>query len=158
MSSGNSQQKRILGRVKWFNNKTGYGFITIIDEDKKGYDVFVHHSAIMVNAQQYKYLVQGEYVNFSLSKADGGKYDFYACDVTGLNDCKLMCETRNENRQSQNARLKEKSIVENVSTELDKQPETTIDTHRPRSVTIVQEKSVSKLKQRSRNNVLEVRQ
>ena len=40
------------GRVKWFNNKAGYGFITITDGDRSGSDIFVHHSAIMINNQQ----------------------------------------------------------------------------------------------------------
>ena len=34
------------GRVKWFNNKAGYGFITISSDEQSGEDVFVHHSAI----------------------------------------------------------------------------------------------------------------
>ena len=40
------------GRVKWFNNKAGYGFITITDGEKSGSDIFVHHSAIMITTQQ----------------------------------------------------------------------------------------------------------
>ena len=47
------------GRVKWFNNKAGYGFITVSKGDYNGEDVFVHHSAIEVAQEQYRYLVQG---------------------------------------------------------------------------------------------------
>jgi CspA family cold shock protein len=60
--------EHLLGRVKWFNNKAGYGFITVTDGPKSGTDIFVHHSAINVENQQYKYLVQGEYVEFHLVK------------------------------------------------------------------------------------------
>jgi cold shock CspA family protein len=53
------------GRVKWFNNKAGYGFITVNDcETNEERDMFVHHSEIKVDQTQYKYLVQGEYVEF----------------------------------------------------------------------------------------------
>jgi cold shock CspA family protein len=38
------------GRVKWFNSKAGYGFITVTDGPKSGTDVFVHHSAIKVES------------------------------------------------------------------------------------------------------------
>ena len=44
------------GTVKWFNNKAGYGFITVSTGDMNGTDVFVHHSQIVVATQQYKYL------------------------------------------------------------------------------------------------------
>ena len=55
------------GRVKWFNNKAGYGFITINDcNTNEERDIFVHHSEIRVEQSQYKYLVQGEYVEFDL--------------------------------------------------------------------------------------------
>jgi len=59
--------ERLLGRVKWFNNKAGYGFITVTDGSHSGSDIFVHHSAIGVSSEQYRYLVQGEYVEFGLS-------------------------------------------------------------------------------------------
>jgi len=52
--------ERLNGRVKWFNNKAGYGFITVTDGSQSGSDIFIHHSAISVADQQYKYLVQGE--------------------------------------------------------------------------------------------------
>ena len=35
---------RLTGIVKWFNNKSGYGFISTLDDEKK--DVFVHYTSI----------------------------------------------------------------------------------------------------------------
>ncbi len=87
------------GRVKWFNNKAGYGFITITDGDKSGTDIFVHHTRIVVESEQYKYLVQGEYVEFELTPLeDSDKHEFQASNVKGVRGGKLMCETRNESR------------------------------------------------------------
>ena len=91
---------RLVGRVKWFNNKAGYGFITVSDGDRAGSDVFVHHSGVMVGNEQYKYLVQGEYVSFKLDHTPGGKHEYQAGDVSGINGGKLMCETRREFRQT----------------------------------------------------------
>ncbi len=54
-----------LGRVKWFNNSKGYGFI----ERDDGPDVFVHYSAIAGDG--YKSLREGEEVFFSI--VDGAK-------------------------------------------------------------------------------------
>ena len=54
---------RLVGRVKWFNNKSGFGFITVCNGEQKDNDIFAHYSAITSAEQsQYKYLVQGEYV------------------------------------------------------------------------------------------------
>lgn len=89
---------RLTGRVKWFNNKTGYGFITVTDGERSGSDIFVHHSAIGVASQQYKYLVQGEYVDFNLSSTQGGAHEFQATNVVGIKSGKLMCETRHESK------------------------------------------------------------
>tara|TARA_B100000674_G_C37760340_1_gene877608 strand:- start:421 stop:810 length:390 start_codon:yes stop_codon:yes gene_type:complete len=86
-----------VGRVKWFNSKTGYGFITSCDDKNKDEDVFVHHSGVAVSEEQYKYLVQGEYVEFRLSETNSNsKYPYQASSVTGMWGGKLMCETRNE--------------------------------------------------------------
>jgi CspA family cold shock protein len=86
----------LLGRVKWFNNKAGYGFITVTDGPRSGTDVFVHHSAIEVENQQYKYLVQGEYVEFGLTHTTSGDHEWQASKVSGIKGGKLMCETRRD--------------------------------------------------------------
>ena len=39
-----STEGRLQGRVKWFNNKSGYGFISTLGEDSK--DIFAHYSGI----------------------------------------------------------------------------------------------------------------
>jgi cold shock CspA family protein len=88
--------EHLLGRVKWFNNKAGYGFVTVTDGSRSGTDVFVHHSAINVDSQQYKYLVQGEYIEFDLIKVESDKHEWQASRVSGIRGGKLMCETRHE--------------------------------------------------------------
>jgi CspA family cold shock protein len=94
--------EHLLGRVKWFNNKAGYGFITVTDGKRSGTDVFVHHSAVNVENQQYKYLVQGEYVEFDLIKTDSEKHEWQASRVSGIKSGKLMCETRHELKVARN--------------------------------------------------------
>lgn len=94
--SDSSSSEKFTGRVKWFNNKAGYGFVTITDGSKSGSDVFIHHSSIKVDAEQYKYLVQGEYIEFTLSNIENGKHEYQAAEVCGIKGGKLMCETRNE--------------------------------------------------------------
>lgn len=95
-TSASSSTEKFTGRVKWFNNKAGYGFVTVTDGSKSGSDIFIHHSSIKVDAEQYKYLVQGEYVEFTLTSVEGGKHEFQAAEVCGIKGGKLMCETRNE--------------------------------------------------------------
>ena len=107
MSSTNAvtsvASESLIGRVKWFNNKAGYGFITVTDGASSGTDVFTHHSSIQVENQQYKYLVQGEYVQFDLAKTTSGQHEYQSSNVHGINGGKLMCETRQESRQARNA-------------------------------------------------------
>ena len=94
-----SNETKTSGRVKWFNNSSGYGFITATDGDKLGEDVFVHHSALNTDEQQYKYLVLGEYVEFDWAEVtDKDKHKWQASNVTGINGGKLMCETHKEQR------------------------------------------------------------
>ena len=56
----------MIGRVKWFNNEKGYGFI----EYKENEDIFVHYSAI--NSDGYKTLSEGQYVEFKLLTTNKG--------------------------------------------------------------------------------------
>jgi CspA family cold shock protein len=56
----------ITGRVKWFNDSKGFGFIT---PDKGSSDVFVHHSAIKGNG--FRTLEAGEEVSFEISEDRG---------------------------------------------------------------------------------------
>ncbi len=55
------------GKVKWFNNQKGYGFIT--KEDGSG-DVFVHYSA--VQGDGFKTLSEGDAVEFEVVESDKG--------------------------------------------------------------------------------------
>lgn len=56
-----------IGKVKWFDNKKGYGFI--IDENS-GQDVFVHHSSILGDG--YKTLNENEPVQFEVFESGKG--------------------------------------------------------------------------------------
>ena len=128
-----ASETRLIGRVKWFNNKAGYGFITVTDGPKSGSDIFVHHTAISVGNQQFKYLVQGEYVELFETKTTSGPHEFQAASVVGVKGGKLMCETRNEykiargsykNAQSEDAA---RVVKAEVKTLRQKKAETVID-------------------------------
>jgi CspA family cold shock protein len=54
------------GTVKWFDEKKGYGFITM-DEGK---DVFVHYTAIQGNG--FRKLAEGERVSFEVKQGTKG--------------------------------------------------------------------------------------
>ena len=97
------QSARLLGQVKWFNNKAGYGFITVSDGEQAGKDIFVHYSSIKVVNSQYKYLIQGEYVEFTLTKSTGEQHEYQASDISGIKGGLLMCETRRVNRATDGA-------------------------------------------------------
>lgn len=68
------------GKVKWFNNEKGYGFIEYNDLE----DIFVHYSAIIKNG--YKTLNEGAYVNFNLVETNKG---LQAVDV--IEEQKTIC-------------------------------------------------------------------
>ena len=90
---------RLTGFVKWFNNKKGFGFITVCSEcDYQHNDIFIHYSAIRSIPSQYTYLVQGEYVDFTLTKVTDSHHTFQACDITGVNFGHIMCQFQESNK------------------------------------------------------------
>jgi CspA family cold shock protein len=54
------------GKVKWFNNSKGYGFI----QQEDGTDIFVHFSAIQ--GEGYKTLEEGQPVQFEITQGPKG--------------------------------------------------------------------------------------
>ena len=93
-----SSSVRLTGRVKWFNKKSGYGFLTVCgDSDYKEKDIFAHYSAVHGEDDQYKYLVQGEYVEFDLVESKGEKHEFQAASISGVMGGQTMCDTHREN-------------------------------------------------------------
>lgn len=58
---------RATGRVKWFNDQKGFGFITPDGGDR---DCFVHHSAIQM--QGFRTLAEGDVVEFEVVQGDKG--------------------------------------------------------------------------------------
>ena len=54
------------GKVKWFNDAKGFGFI----EQENGDDVFVHHSAI--NTEGFRSLAEGDKVRFEVVEGTKG--------------------------------------------------------------------------------------
>lgn len=54
------------GKVKWFNDSKGYGFIT----QDNGEDVFVHFSAI--EGEGYRSLKEGDVVQFEVTRGPKG--------------------------------------------------------------------------------------
>jgi CspA family cold shock protein len=65
-----------IGRVKWFNDSKGYGFI----EQENGEDVFVHFSAIQ--QEGFKSLSEGQQVQFEITQGPKGPQ---AANVTKVN-------------------------------------------------------------------------
>ena len=84
--------ERKNGRVKWFNARRGYGFVTNIDDEQGAADdIFVHHSTLTTKEGVYKTLYLGEFVEYSETKDDTGK--ILAAAVTGIKGQPLMCES-----------------------------------------------------------------
>jgi cold shock CspA family protein len=82
-----------LGCVKWFNKRSGYGFVVAIGDQSHYGDVFVHHSQLRISDPNvYKTLITGEYVQFEITPSSSGKHKYQANNVTGVYGGKLLCE------------------------------------------------------------------
>lgn len=71
--------ERVIGRVKWFDNAKGYGFIH--GDDFKEHDIFVHFRAI--RGDGYRSLIEGQQVEFMPVKTQKG---LQASDVIIVED------------------------------------------------------------------------
>ena len=68
----------MIGKVKWFNNEKGYGFIEYEDLE----DIFVHYSAIKQDG--YKTLTEGQLVEFDLIETAKGLQAINVLAVTNV--------------------------------------------------------------------------
>jgi cold shock CspA family protein len=80
-----------IGQVKWFNNKIGYGFVTLLNEETTK-DVFVHHMNIKPVESNYRTLKIGEFVEFELDDTCEGQHNEQAVNVTGICGKELQCD------------------------------------------------------------------
>lgn len=95
----NNDTQRYLAMVKWFNTKSGFGFMTLLNHEQSPKDVFVHITNLVVDGSVYRMLYSGEYVECSLSSDANGKEQ--ATQVTGVVKGPLMCETNSTRRRSE---------------------------------------------------------
>ncbi len=58
------------GKVKWFSDAKGYGFIEVDDQTNGGKDVFVHYTEITRDG--FRSLAEGQAVEFELTETDKG--------------------------------------------------------------------------------------
>jgi cold shock CspA family protein len=79
-----------VGNCKWFNHKIGYGFVTIINGDQKGKDIFVHHTGVQPKNSNFRTLSKGEYVSLNLTQGQNG---LQGIDITGVFGGPLMCDS-----------------------------------------------------------------
>lgn len=85
----NSDHGNMIGNCKWFNKKLGYGFITVYTGEKRGVNIFVHHTGIKPLNSNFRTLRKGEYVHFNIVDGLNG---LQATDVTGVLGGPLMCD------------------------------------------------------------------
>lgn len=86
------------GVCKWFNNRLGYGFVTVVSDGDKGADVFVHQTNLKPHKSTYRTLSQGEYIQFNIEESNNGKQ---AINVTGIDSGPLMCDNSVINKENE---------------------------------------------------------
>ena len=106
-----------LGRVKWFNNRAGFGFATVMEGEKRvkifsliilGFQLIVNNTSILFKENTLHFF----------EESDNDKHPYQAGDIKGVAGGPLMCETKNEQRQqqseyeSENSRTKSKQSAQ----------------------------------------------
>ena len=81
------------GKVKWFNNAKGYGFIV---SDSHGEDLFAHYSSIQMDG--YKTLKAGQDVEFDTTPGDKG---LHAINIRAAETTTSASETAQTDRQAE---------------------------------------------------------
>ena len=71
------------GKVKWFDNKRGFGFI---ESSNEGIDIFIHYQSI--DSQGYRTLKNGEYVEFEVIETLKG---LQAKHIKHVEDYETIC-------------------------------------------------------------------
>lgn len=79
------------GKVKWFNNAKGYGFIV---EDGKSEDLFAHYSAITMDG--YKTLKAGQPVKFEITQGPKGLHAVNIESITPAKEAEPSRSTQHE--------------------------------------------------------------
>ena len=98
MSASTDTEATYIGRIKWFNNKKGFGFLSNCETNE---DVFVHHTGISLGEEAlnsdvniFKTVIEGEYVSYQ-KKIDNEDRSV-AKNVTGVHGGPLLCENVNK--------------------------------------------------------------
>ena len=98
---------KISGKVKWFNNAKGYGFIV---ENGKSEDLFAHYSAIKMDG--YKTLKAGQHVEFEIIQGPKGLHAVDICAACAGMPGKAHTETHGAKPQTdQSAQSKTKQTA-----------------------------------------------
>lgn len=88
------RSNRVLGRVKWFNNKLGYGFIKYMSQmTGEDDDIFVHWSHLSIPEGGFRTLYEGEYVEFEIIPCEGDEKKTQAHKVSGPMGGPLLATT-----------------------------------------------------------------
>jgi protein lin-28 len=109
--------EKILGTVKWFSDRKGFGFITPDEGSPISEDIFVHHTA--VNADGFKSLGEDWKVEFAMGKDEDGKVKAVDVCAPGGGVCtgprrprrsrkKKSAENNEENKEGGSETRKEK--------------------------------------------------
>jgi len=94
----NGEDERQTGRIKWFNNKKGFGFLSNCVTNE---DVFIHHTGIELSEESlnsevniFKTVIEGEYVSYEKHTDSSGRS--VAKKVSGIMGGPLLCENVNK--------------------------------------------------------------